>query len=190
MGQPINNTTVGRVVIGCCAQGSTSVKDWAPGGSEAVRLRRSLSEYIANVGQPTHLAYSQGEQDVGLLSSEQWFDQWRSMLASIRSLGCVSKIWTSVETICNVRTAADPFDEDVIWRRPESYVHLEVGRQSIRAAQKIAGSFGPDTRQGPNLDLIDWRRRACGDGCHFGSEGLMAAAEAWAVALTASSRGP
>ena len=72
LGRPINNSTVSQVVIGCCAQGSASINDWAPGGSEAPRLVRCLSDYIANVGQPTHLAYSQGEADVSVLSTEQW----------------------------------------------------------------------------------------------------------------------
>jgi hypothetical protein len=184
LGRTINHSPVSQVVIGCCAQGSTSINDWIPGGSEAPRLIRCLSDYIAAVGQPTHLAYSQGESDVNILSTEQWLDRWRAMHAGIRNLGCVSKIWTSIETICNVRTAADPFDEDVIRRLPNSYVQIEIGRQNIRAAQRIAGILGPDTRPGPNLDLIDWRLRACGDGCHFGERGLSAAAGAWATALT------
>ena len=184
LGHPVYNTPATQVVIGCCAQGSTSINDWAPGGSEAPTLLRCLSDYIANVGQPTHLAYSQGESDVGILSTQQWIDRWQAMLASVRGLGCVSNIWTSTETICNVRTAADPFDEDVIRRSPDSYVRIEIGRQNIRAAQRLAGTFGPDTRPGPNLDLIDWHLRACGDGCHFGERGLAMAAQAWATALT------
>jgi hypothetical protein len=184
LGRPITDTTVSQVVIGCCAQGGTSINNWMPGGSEAPRLIRCLSDYIAAVGQPTHLAYSQGEADVNVLSTEQWVDRWHAMLASVRNLGCASKIWTSIETICNVRTAADPFDEDVIRRLPDSYIHIEVGRQNIRAAQRLAGTFGPDTRSGPNLDLIDWHLRACGDGCHFGERGLAMAAQAWATALT------
>jgi hypothetical protein len=184
LGRSINNSPVSQVVICCCAQGSTSINDWAPGGSEAPRLVRSLSDYLAIVGQPTHLAYSQGESDVNVLSTEQWFDRWQKMVASLRSLGCTSKIWTSIETICNVRTAADPFDEDVIRRTPDSYVRIEIGRQKIRAAQRLAGTFGPDARPGPNLDMIDWHLRACGDGCHFGARGLAMAAQAWATALT------
>jgi len=184
LGRPINNTSVSQIVIGCCAQGATSIKDWAPGGSEAPRLLRCLSDYIANVGQPTHLAYSQGESDVGAFSAEQWLDRWQSMLASIRNLGCTTKIWTSIETICNLRTAADPFDEDIIRRTPDLYVKIEIGRRDIRAAQRMAGRLGPDTQPGPNLDLIDWHLRACGDGCHFGERGLAMAAEAWATALT------
>ena len=106
------------------------------------------------------------------------------MLASVRNLGCRSKIWTSIETICNVRRAADPFDEAVIRRLPDSYVRIEIGRQNVRAAQRMVGALGPDTRPGPNLDSIDWHLRACGDGCHFGERGLAAAAEAWTTALT------
>jgi hypothetical protein len=184
MGRPIQNTPVTQVVIGCCAQGSTSINDWTPGGGSAPKLNSSLSDYIAKVGQPTHLAYSQGEQDVGVLSTEQWFDRWQAMVASIRDLGCKSKIWTSIETICNIRTTDDPFDESVIRRLPDSYVQIEIGRQSIRAAQRMVGTFGPDSRPGPNLDLIDWHLRACGDGCHFGERGLAMAAQAWATALT------
>jgi len=183
LGRPINNSTVSQVVIGCCAQGGTSIKDWAPGGSQAPRLARCLSDYLATVGQPTHLVFSQGESDVVFLSTEQWLDRWQAIVASVRKLGCTSKIWTSIETVCNLRTAADPFDEDVIRRTPGSYIELEVGRQSIRAAQRIAGSFAPDTRPGPNLDLIDWHLRACGDGCHFGERGLAMAAQAWATAM-------
>jgi len=184
LGRPFNNSTVSQVVIGCCAQGSTSIRDWAPGGSQAGTLHRCLSDYIANVGQPTHLAYSQGENDVRVLSTEQWIDRWQAMIADVRDLGCTSTIWTSVETICNIRLAEDPFDEDVIRRPPDYYVRIEVGRQNIRAAQRLAGTFGPDTRPGPNLDLIDWHLRACGDGCHFGERGLAMAAQAWARALT------
>ena len=183
LGRPINNSTVSQVVIGCCAQGSTSITHWAPGGNESETLHRCLSDYMANVGQPTHLAYSQGESDVGNLSTEQWVDQWQTMLASIRNLGCATKIWTSIETICNRRTANDPFDEDVIRETPNSYVKTEIGRQNIRAAQRIVGAHSPDTRPGPNLDLIDWHLRACGDGCHFGERGLAMAARAWATAL-------
>ncbi len=184
LGRPMNNSTVNQVVIGCCALGTTSINDWAPGGHLAATLQRRLSDYVANVGLPTHLAYSQGESDVNVLDTEQWVAQWQAMLASIRKLGCPSKIWTSIETICNFRTAADPFDEDVIRRRPDSYVRIELSRQNIRAAQRIVGVLGPDTRPGPNLDLIDWHLRACGDGCHFGEQGLAMAAQAWATALT------
>jgi hypothetical protein len=184
LGRPVNNTTVRQVVIGCCAQGATSINHWAPGGSEAPRLLRCLSDFIANVGQPTHLAFSQGETDIYTLNTEQWFDRWQAMLASVRELGCTSKIWTSVETICNLRTAADPFDEPVIRKAPDTYVETEIGRQNIRAAQRMAGAHGPDARPGPNLDMIDWHLRACGDGCHFGERGLAMAAQAWATALT------
>jgi len=184
LGRPINKTTVSQVVIGCCAQGSTSINDWTPEGSEAPRLLRCLSDYIANVGQPTHLAYSQGESDVAALRTEQWLDRWQAMLASVRNVGCTSKIWTSIETICNLRTAADPFDEGVIKTTPDLYIKIEIGRERIRAAQRMAGTLGSDTRPGPNLDLIDWHLRACGDGCHFGERGLAMAAEAWATALT------
>jgi hypothetical protein len=184
LGSSVDNTLVKQVVIGCCAQASTSIIDWVPGGLQAPTLARCLSDYIANVGQPTHLAYSQGESDVSVLSTEQWLDRWQTMLASVRQLGCTSKVWTSIETICNVRTTIDPFDESVIRRRPDSYVRIEVGRQNIRAAQRMAGTLGADTRPGPNLDLIDWHMRACGDGCHFGERGLAVAAQAWAAALT------
>ena len=184
LGHSINNSMVDQVVIGCCAQGSTSINDWAPGGSEAQRLLRCLSDYITNVGQPTHLAYSQGESDLYTLSTEQWVDRWQAMHAGIRKLGCTSKIWTSIETICNRRTAADPFDEDVIRETPDSYITSEISRLHIRAAQRTVGILGPDTRPGPNLDLIDWHLRACGDGCHFGDRGLEVAAQAWASALS------
>ncbi|MGA8499677.1 MAG: hypothetical protein WB764_29630 [Xanthobacteraceae bacterium] len=183
LGRSINSSTVSQVVIGCCAEGGTSINDWAPSGRKAETLYRCLSDYIANVGQPTHLAYSQGESDVGVLSTEQWADQWQAMLASIRRLGCTSKIWTSIETVCNLRTAHDPFDESVIRETPDSYVMTEIGRQNIRASQRMVGKLGPDTRPGPNLDLIDWHLRACGDGCRFGDRGLAAAARAWATAL-------
>jgi hypothetical protein len=132
----------------------------------------------------THLAYSQGESDLYTLSTEQWVDRWQTMLASVRKLGCTSKIWTSTETICNLRTANDPFDEDVIRETPDSYIKIEISRRNIRAAQRIVGMLGPDTRPGPNLDLIDWHLRSCGDGCHFGERGLAMAAQAWASALT------
>lgn len=184
LGHPINNLTVSQVVIGCCAAGSTSITDWAPNGREAETLSRRLSDYIANVGQPTHLAYSQGESDVGMLSTEQWVDRWQTMLASVRNVGCTSRIWTSIETVCNRRSSRDPFDEDVIRETPDSYIKTEIGRQNIRSAQRLVGALGPDTRPGPNLDLIDWHLRACGDGCHFGERGLAVAAEAWATALS------
>jgi hypothetical protein len=184
LGRAINNSTVSQVIVGCCAQGSTSITDWAPGGRQAETLHRCLSDYIANVGQPTHLAFSQGETDIYTLSTEQWFNRWQAMFASVRKLGCMSKIWTSVETICNLRAAADPFDEAVIRKTPDTYVETEIGRQNIRAAQRMAGTLGRDTRPGPNLDLIDWHLRACGDGCHFGERGLVTAAQAWVTALT------
>jgi Carbohydrate esterase, sialic acid-specific acetylesterase len=184
LGRRFHNSTVNQVIIGCCAQGSTSIDDWAPGGSEAPRLLRCLSDYLTNVGQPTHLAYSQGESDLYTFSTEQWVDRWQTMLASIRKLGCTAKIYTSIETICNLRTANDPFDEDVIRETPDSYIKTEISRQNIRAAQRMVGMLGPDTRPGPNLDLIDWHLRACGDGCHFGERGLAMAAQAWAAALT------
>lgn len=184
LGRSVNDTRITQVVIGCCAQASTSINDWSPGGSSASILNRSLSDYITNVGQPTHLAYSQGEQDVGILSTEQWIDRWQAMLAGVRDLGCKSKIWTSIETICNIRTADDPFDDSVIRRPPDYYVRTEIGRQSIRAGQRMVGTLGPDTRPGPNLDLIDWHLRASGDGCHFGERGLKMAARVWTSALT------
>jgi Carbohydrate esterase, sialic acid-specific acetylesterase len=184
LGRQINNSTVNQVVIGCCAQGGTSINDWGPGGSEAPRLLRCLSDYMTNVGQPTYLAYSQGESDVGMLSTEQWVDRWQTMLASVRNVGCTSKIYTSIETICNLRTANDPFDEDVIRETPDSYIKTEISRQNIRAAQRLVGMLGSDTRLGPNLDLIDWHLRACGDGCHFGELGLEVAAQACATALS------
>jgi hypothetical protein len=88
-----------------------------------------------------------------------------------------------METICNLRTANDPFDEDVIRETPDSYIKTEISRQNVRAAQRMVGMRGPDTRPGPNLDLIDWHQRLRRR-CHFGERGLEVAAQAWATALT------
>jgi hypothetical protein len=182
IGRSYNGVIVNQVVIGGCARGGTSVNDWAPGGPQNPMLLRKVADFIDTVGMPTHLAYSQGEADVTLLTKDQWFNQWLAMLNSVRGVGCISKIWSSIETICNLRSAADPNDHQVIYRTPDSYIDIEVSRQAIRSAQMRA-AFNENTLQGPNLDLIDWRLRACGDGCHFGELGATAAASAWAAAL-------
>jgi hypothetical protein len=184
IGRTYNGSPVTRVVIGNCASGSTSINDWAPGGSKHSRLRLHLTDFMHNVGLPTHLCFSQGGTDVGQMTLLQWHNQWLAMLKDVRdNLGCNSKIFTSIEASGNLRTADDPADKDVINRTPDSYIFLEKGRSTIRAAQASVQNLNASVGAGPNLDQIDWRLRAYGDGLHFGELGLTAAGHAWAEAL-------
>jgi hypothetical protein len=146
-------------------------------------LVAAMSDFMTHVGMPAHLAYSRGQSDAGPTTTQQWIDLWFAMLNSVRALGCTSKIWTAIDTVCNYRDATDPADQGVITLTPDAYIDKEVGRQAIRAAQIHVGTFNVNTLQGPNLDAIDWRLRAYGDGCHFGELGLTAGGQAWAAAL-------
>jgi hypothetical protein len=181
VGRSFNGGSVTKFVIRNVAVGGTSINAWAPGGSQHSRLISACSDFMAHVGMPTHLVYSQGENDA--LTQGQWVSQWYAMLNSLRGLGCTSKIWTSIETICDIRIATDPNNPTVINHAPDWYVAKEAERLAIRSAQIQVGNVNQNTRQGPNLDLIDWRLRAAGDGCHFSELGMAAAGRLWAAAL-------
>lgn len=178
IGRPFNGGTVTRFVLRNIAVGGSAIHEWSPGGGLNATLIAQISDFMANVGMPTHLAFSQGEADVNRLSVQQWSDGWLAMVDSIRAVGCTSKIWTSIETICCLRLTNEQPNAG-----PANYVEVELGRQQIRQAQLALGNLNENTRQGPDLDIIDWRLRAYGDGCHFGELGLAVAGRSWATAL-------
>lgn len=118
------------------------------------------------------------------MATQQWINQWSAMLTTIRNIGCDSKIWTSVET-CNGSAFRfnNPPDPEVVNLPPDYYINAELSRLRIRGAQTGVQNLSGYSGAGPNLDLIDWRLRAYGDGVHFGELGLMIAGQAWARAL-------
>jgi len=182
-GKPINGTMINRVVLGGCPVGGTSINDWAPSGSEHARLISALTDYMNTVGMPTHLCFDQGDADALSMTTAQWFARFQAMLNAVRGIGCTSPIWVTISTVCNFRDAANPAPNEASSRTGADLIAREVGRQKIRAAQAMAQSINGNTHAGPNNDLIEWRLRAYGDGCHFGELGLAAHAKAWVAAL-------
>jgi len=174
---------INRIVVTERAIAGSFIKDWAPGGAYNSYLLAQIKDAIANGLTPTRFIFSQGEQDAdGNTTTQQWADNFKAILTSIRSTGASAPVYVSQETICNFRTSDDPSPAKVVSRTPDYYVRHELGRIAIRAAQNLVVN-GTSVRAGPNLDRIGAQLRA--DGCHMGYAGLAMEANLWMNALTA-----
>lgn len=179
----LDSSRISRIVVIERAIASSSITDWIPGGAYNDYLVVQIKDAIANGLTPTRFIFGQGEQDAdGNTTTQQWVDNFKAILTSIRSTGASAPVYVSQETICNFRTSDDPSPAEVVSRTPDYYVTHELGRIAIRAAQNVVVN-GTSVRAGPNLDQIGAQMRA--DGCHMGYAGLAMEANLWMNALTA-----
>jgi len=177
----LNGNKIANIVIIDRAVGGSSVANWAQGGIFNAKITASLNDALANGYTPTRLVWVQGESDVDMPPAT-YINDFFSMLQTIRQLGLTAPIWVATTTICNLRTSADPHDQDVINRTPDSYISIEAGRQSLRATQQYLGHANINFHEGANLDSLDIGLRR--DGCHLGSYGLDQEAQLWLQAFT------
>jgi Carbohydrate esterase, sialic acid-specific acetylesterase len=174
----VNRDTITAVVIVDRAVGASSIKDWMPGRGLNSQMISSLTDAKLHGFVPTRIVWVQGEADaLATTSTSEYVEDFFSMLGSIRALGIKAPVWVAQTTMCNLRTARDPNDLDVLWRTPDYYVDSEVGRQNVRAAQQIIGGWNENLHNGANLDSIDIALRR--DGCHMGSYALDQEAQLW-----------
>jgi hypothetical protein len=177
-----NGDTITAVVIIDRAVGASSIKDWLPGRGLNSRMISSLKDAKLHGFVPTRIVWVQGEADaLATTSTSEYVEDFISMLGSIRALGTKAPVWVAQATMCNLRTASNPNDPDVLWRTPDYYVDREVGRQNVRAAQQIIGGWNENLHKGANLDSIDIALRR--DGCHMGSYALDQEAQLWMQAF-------
>jgi hypothetical protein len=175
-GSPIN-----RIVVIERAISGSSIADWIPEGAYNGYLVAQIKDAIANRLTPTRFIFSQGESNArGNMFAQQWANNFNAILTSLRSTGVAAPTYVSQETICNLRTSANPSPADVVFRTPDYYITHELGRIAIRAGQ-MAVVNGTSVRAGPNLDQIGPQMRA--DGCHMGNAGLVIEANLWLEAL-------
>ncbi len=179
-GDPITS-----VIIINRAVGGTLIKDWLPGRGLNSHVASSLQDAKLHGFTPTRIVWVQGEGDAGTdntASTSAYVDNFFAMFGTIRSLEITAPVWVAQTTMCNLRTARDPNNVDVLWRKPDFYISKEQGRQNVRAAQKIIGNWNENFHEGANLDAIDFALRR--DGCHMGSYGLDQEAQLWMRAFT------
>jgi hypothetical protein len=180
----LDGVPIDRIIAINRAVGGSRLEDWAPGGSSNDRLVSSIRDAIAHGFSPTRIFQHQGEANAGPDVTEAGYrSAFAATSKSIRQAGSRAPIWVAIASICNYRTMEYPSLPDVLWREPDFYITKESNRATVRSAQSSLAN-GVDVRAGPNTDLIDWRKRASGDGCHFGEAGLIEHAQRWFDALT------
>jgi hypothetical protein len=190
----LNGIPVKSIVVINRAVGSSSIEQWAAGGDLNDHLASSLQDAISHGFTPTRIFQHQGEVNAREVAwvdfnavSSSYQKAFASVLRTIRNLGIVAPIYVATATICNYRDANNPSPRGALWRGPDEYVWKEIGRLAIRDAQRSVVT-GVNIKAGANTDLIDWRKRAAGDGCHLGEAGLAEHAQLWYDALTAPLR--
>jgi len=182
-----NGEVITQVVIAQRAIGATAIARWAPGGDKhafmIAQLRDLLDNAVTKAERPPslYILWQQGETDAGQgTTAADYVARFVALRAAIRQV-TAAPIHVAVATTCNLREeAAYPPAAEAYAQLPEWFVHTEMARQAIRAAQRALVD-GSDVRAGPNTDLIAPALRW--DGCHFGPRGLGELAEMWVRAL-------
>lgn len=148
------------VVLVPFAIGSSEIAKWAPGGSLAAELSRTVADARSAGLTFTHLLWLQGEADAMMHTSAQSYrERFTAMLAALRRGGVDAPIFVARASRC---AKFRPSDE-------------------IRGAQ--AALVDPDRAifAGPDTDTLGFAERY--DGCHFSAEGLDHAAQLWIEAI-------
>ena len=148
------------LVVAVVARGSTSARDWAPGGPRHAQLITTLRE-LAAAGLPADfILWQQGE-------TEGWSPaaDGREYLATLRSL---------------IAACHEATPRAVFLVAQATFGSHAPSNAQIRFAQAEAAAL-PGTAAGPDLDTLDIAFRR--DGIHFNGRGLEAAAALWWAAL-------
>jgi hypothetical protein len=148
------------LVLAVVARGSTSARDWSPGGQWHSELIATLRE-LAAAGLPADfILWQQGE-------TEGWSPQadGREYLATLRSL---------------IAACHEAAPRAFLLVAQATYGSHAPSNAQIRFAQAEAATL-PGTAAGPDLDTLDVAYRR--DGIHFNGRGLEAAADLWLAAL-------
>ena len=148
------------VILVVVAQGSTTVKDWTPGGSCHQRLVETLQQLSAAHLPADYLLWQQGETEAGSSAS-----------AGVAYQGGLAELCHSGRRI---------FPRLVFVAAQATYGSSPAVNEQIRLAQAGAGKL-PGALPGPDLDTLGERYRR--DGIHFNEAGLAAAADLWLGSL-------
>jgi hypothetical protein len=162
-----------RCIIAPVAQGGTSIRDWAPGGGDLVRLVRQAVEGLnANGLTPSAMLFGQGEADASINADAAAYQaNFNAMAADIRSFSD-APILVAVETICYLMNwDLTEVDED-------TRVHKWIGQERIEQAQRALVNPARGIFAGPDLDFINGKIGRW-DGCHLSTYGLKVAAAQW-----------
>ena len=151
------------VIIAVVAQGSTSLKDWTPGGSCHQRLLETLQQLAAAKLPADYFLWQQGESEAGAPAA--------AGPAYLRELQQLHQ------------TCRQVFPQVVFVAAHATYGASPALNEQIRLAQAAAADL-PGALPGPDLDALGGAFRS--DGIHFNDGGLSAAADLWFVSLKTS----
>ena len=148
------------LVLAVVAQGSTSAKDWSPGGQRHFQLIATLHDLAATGIPADFIMWQQGE-------TEGWTPQadGREYLETMRSL---------------IAACHETAPGSVFLVAQATYGGHAPSNVQIRFAQAEAATW-PGTAAGPDLDALDGAFRR--DGIHFNGRGLETSATLWLAAL-------
>ena len=148
------------IVLAVVARGSTSARDWSPGGQWHSQLITTLRELAATGLPADFILWQQGE-------TEGWSPQadGREYLATLRSL---------------IAACHEAAPRAIFLVAQATYGGHAPSNAQIRFAQAEAANL-PGTAAGPDLDTLDVAYRR--DGIHFNNRGLEAVAGLWLAAL-------
>jgi hypothetical protein len=148
------------LVLAVVARGSTSARDWSPGGPWHAQLITTLHELAATGLPADFILWQQGE-------TEGWSPgaDGREYLATMRSL---------------IASCHEAVPHSVFLVAQATYGGPTPSNTQIRFAQAKTATL-PGSAAGPDLDTLDIAFRR--DGIHFNGRGLEAAADLWLAAL-------
>lgn len=162
-----------RCIIAPIAQGSTYMRDWAPGGGEHHLIRETIGGMRASGLVPDVILYGQGEADAGIDADAAAYERsFNAMASSIRQHSN-APILVAVETTCDIGAAPNLAQVD-----DKTRVAKWIGQERIQTAQRAVINPAAKILPGPNLDFIN-DQAGRWDGCHLSSYGLRAAAAQW-----------
>lgn len=162
LGDLIADDTGKQIVFAAFARGGTFITDWINGGRWNEMMIKSFSEMQASGMDPDYIIWKQGANDVGRLTSKQYYDNFVKLKDTIRSIGISAPIIVSTGTMC--------FDIP------------DLKNKEIYDAKMQAINDFDDVLAGPYTDVLGFEYRY--DDCHFNAVGLWEHAYLWEDSLS------
>jgi hypothetical protein len=148
------------VLFAPVAVNATSVSQWARHPELIGGLQTTVQGLHAAGLQASHVIWYQGEADsFKQTSAAAYRRDFLLVLQRLRKLGVHAPVWMAQATLCQQRS-----------------------NPQVRALQAALPREGPGVRAGPDMDALFGPSHRF-DGCHFGTESALLAAEAWRQAL-------
>jgi len=153
-----------QVILIPSAMSGTSIVQWQENAKLNIMLR-SVLVGVAPHYRITQVLWQQGENDVGVLTKEQYEQKFMSLVHSIRQMRVDAPIYVAISTKCELT--------DLPW----------TNGNPIAEAQRALPSPAARIFQGVDSDsLVGQFDRV--DDCHFGASGEEKVAAAWTRILT------